>query len=223
MRVPLRPVVCVAFVFLAALACARDARAVEFGPSPTASARSKMLECDSAVVMLLVETSNQVDTMPDGSIRGTGTSEVLALGSNGPEWMRRFADALLPEGREWKARMAPGGGSRARGRPRPVDGARARLLEGRAAFVLGREPARWLGGRGTGRAARRVRSARLARLPSRRARHRHAGVSRRGEAPAQSPRAGRHDHASARTHAALTRRRCCGAAAGTVAPGVAPR
>lgn len=153
MRVPLRPVVCIAFVFLAALACARDARAVEFGPSPTASARSKMLECDSAVVMLLVETSNQVDTMPDGSTRGTGTSDVLALGSNGPEWMRRFADALLPEGREWKARMAPAGGvERADGRDQWTVRVRAyskgelhsfwvvNLLDGWAGEGLGRPP-----------------------------------------------------------------------------------
>lgn len=76
-------------------------------PGPTASARSKLLACDSAVVMLEVSTSRVAHTMLDGTIRTTGTAEVLAIGQNGASWVRRFTDALLPEGREWKARTAP--------------------------------------------------------------------------------------------------------------------
>lgn len=76
-------------------------------PGPTASARSKLLACDSAVVVLEVNTSRNAHSMPDGTIRTTGSAEVLAIGRNGAAWVRRFTDALLPEGREWKARMAP--------------------------------------------------------------------------------------------------------------------
>lgn len=72
-----------------------------------AGARTQLLACDSAVVMLAVEKERDVVTLPDGTVRTTGSSEILARGSNGPAWIRRFADALLPEGREWKRRMRP--------------------------------------------------------------------------------------------------------------------
>ena len=107
MRLPLRPTVLALFVFAAALAAAGGARAVTVVPGPTASERAQLLACDSAVVMLQVATSNDSHTSGDGTIHSTGTSEVLAYGRNGREWVRRFADALLPEGREWKARTAP--------------------------------------------------------------------------------------------------------------------
>lgn len=107
MRLPLRPTVLALFVFAAALAAAGGARAVTVVPGPTASERAQLLACDSADVMLQVATSNDSHTSGDGTIHSTGTSEVLAYGRNGRAWVRRFADALLPEGREWKARTAP--------------------------------------------------------------------------------------------------------------------
>lgn len=107
MRLPLRPTVLALFVFAAALAAAGGARAVTVVPGPTASERAQLLACDSAVVMLQVLTSNDERPLGDGTMRARSTSEVLAYGRNGREWVRRFADALLPEGREWKARTAP--------------------------------------------------------------------------------------------------------------------
>ncbi|MBP8136978.1 MAG: hypothetical protein KAY61_02140 [Candidatus Eisenbacteria bacterium] len=94
-------------VFAVAWSVAGGARAVTVVPGPTASERAQLLACDSADVMLQVATSNDSHTSGDGTIHSTGTSEVLAYGRNGREWVRRFADALLPEGREWKARTAP--------------------------------------------------------------------------------------------------------------------
>lgn len=76
-------------------------------PRTTARAREQLLACDSAEVMLMVETSHETRTLPNGTIQTSGSSEVLARGSNGPEWIRRFAGALLPEGREWKLRSVP--------------------------------------------------------------------------------------------------------------------
>lgn len=107
MRVPSRSTVLALLVFAVAWSVAGGARAVEVGPGPTASERAQLLACDSADVMLQVATSNDSHTSGDGTIHSTGTSEVLAYGRNGREWVRRFADALLPEGREWKARTAP--------------------------------------------------------------------------------------------------------------------
>ncbi|MFN8587603.1 MAG: hypothetical protein U0704_07340 [Candidatus Eisenbacteria bacterium] len=76
-------------------------------PGATAVARARLLACDSAEVMLEVQTTYSSTVRPDGSIRSHGTSEFLARGSNDAAWVKRFADALLPEGRAWKLRAAP--------------------------------------------------------------------------------------------------------------------
>ncbi len=107
MRVPLRLVSIAVLLFVTASAGVGRARAAEMDAGSAAAARSRLLACDSADVMLEVLTSNGTRTMPNGTIHGTGTSEVLAFGQNGAAWVRRFTDALLPEGREWKARVAP--------------------------------------------------------------------------------------------------------------------
>lgn len=78
-----------------------------FDLGATATARSHLLGCDSAVVMLQVRTDHREIPMPDGSVRSSGSYEIVARGENGAGWVRRFTDALLPEGREWTARAAP--------------------------------------------------------------------------------------------------------------------
>ncbi len=92
------------------LTCAALAAAAEFSPlaiRSAADARALLLACDSATVVLEVATSEHVDVAPDGTRRSTGSAEILAFGANGAPWVRRFADALLPEGWEWKARLSP--------------------------------------------------------------------------------------------------------------------
>lgn len=76
-------------------------------PRGAADARARLLACDSAVVMLEVLASSDSHTMSDGTVRSSSSSEVLAIGYDGAAWVRRFADALLPAGREWRSRMAP--------------------------------------------------------------------------------------------------------------------
>ena len=105
MRVVKRVVPVVLVACAAAVAAHAQAPSLTLGAAEVA--RSRLLGCDSAVVRLEVLTDHREITLPDGSVRASGSHEILAEGHNGAAWMRRFTDALLPAGREWTARVAP--------------------------------------------------------------------------------------------------------------------
>ncbi|MBI5169210.1 MAG: hypothetical protein HZA61_06955 [Candidatus Eisenbacteria bacterium] len=107
MRRLLRVVVLVASFVLVPAAPAVAGERAPLEIRSAADARALLLACDSATVMLEVATSEDVHVAPDGTRHSLGSAEILAFGSNGAAWVRRFADALLPEGWQWKARMSP--------------------------------------------------------------------------------------------------------------------